>query len=160
MEKVETGRPQIGHLFFDARRLHRLRRRPGLLLAGRLRGRLLLARFEQRDIETEEFGLRLVEALHQILVNPVFEMEQLGTHRRKVELEDRRAVERRAGLEIECGATKAVYHAGAEEKGVAEHEGLPTARELDRIFAERVGEEIAGMPADDRILESGMLRSI
>jgi hypothetical protein len=87
-------------------------------------------------------------------------MEQLGAHRRKVEFEDRCAVERGAGLEIECGATKAVYHAGAEEKGVAEYKGLPAARELDRIFAERVGEEIAGMPADNRILESGVLRSV
>jgi hypothetical protein len=50
MKKVETGRPQIGHLFFDARRLHGLRRRRGLLLAGRLWGRLLLCRFKQREV--------------------------------------------------------------------------------------------------------------
>jgi hypothetical protein len=58
------------------------------------------------------------------------------------------------------GATKAVYHAGADEKGVAEDEGLPAARELDRIFAEGVGEEMAGMPADNRVFEGGVLRRV
>jgi len=87
-------------------------------------------------------------------------MEKLGAHRRQVELEDRCIVERGAGLEIERGATKAVYHAGADQKGVAEDEGLPAARELDRIFAEGVGEEIAGMPADNRVFERRVLRRV
>jgi hypothetical protein len=37
---------------------------------------------------------------------------------------------------------------------------LPTARDLDRIFAERVGEQIAGMPADDGIFEGSVLRRV
>src|SRR4029077_4418850 len=45
-------------------------------------------------------------------------------------------------------------------KRVAEHEGLPTARDLDRIFAERVGEQIAGMPADDGIFEGSARRRV
>jgi hypothetical protein len=136
--------------------LHGLRRLPSLLLAGRLWARLLFAWFEQRDIEAEEVGLRLVETLHQILVHPVFEMEQLGAHRRQVELEDRRIVERGARLEIERGATKAVYHTASDQKGIAEDEGLPAAR----VFTEAAGVEIAGMPADNRIFEGSVLRSV
>ena len=69
-------------------------------------------------------------------------------------------VERGTGLEIERGAAKTVDHAGTDQKRVAEHEGLPTARDLDRIFAERVGEQIAGMSADDGIFEGSVLRRV
>jgi len=70
------------------------------------------------------------------------------------------AVERGAGLEIERGATKAVDHAGTDQKRVAEHEGLPSTRELDRILAERIGEQVAGMPTDNCIFQSGVLRRV
>jgi hypothetical protein len=43
-------------------------------------------------------ALRLVEAPHQILVHPVFEIEKSGAHRLQVELEQRHTVERGAGL--------------------------------------------------------------
>jgi hypothetical protein len=65
-----------------------------------------------------------------------------------------------ARLGIKRGAAKAIYHAGANQKRVAEHKGLPAARELDRIFAESVGEEITGMLTDQGIFKRGVLRSV
>src|SRR5205814_337540 len=138
---------------FNPRRLDCQSRCGGLLFARPLRARLRLARLEQRDIETEELAFRLVEALHQILVHAVFEIEEPGPHWRQVELEEDRIVPRGAGLEIERGAAKPVCHAGADEKGIAEDKGLPTARDLDRILTERIGEEIARMPTNNSIFE-------
>src|SRR5262249_7871670 len=66
-------------------------------------------------------------------------------------------VERSAGLQIERGAAKPVCDAGADEEGVTEYEGLSASRKLDRIFDERTGEEIAGMPANNSIFEGSVL---
>src|SRR5205823_12666640 len=125
----------------------------GLLFTGLRWARLRHARLEQREIKTEKLAFGLVETPHQILVHPVFEIEKPGAHRRQIELEERHIIERGPGLEIERGAAKAVCHAGADQEGVTEYEGLPASRELDCVFTERVSEEVAGMPADNGIFE-------
>jgi len=145
---------------FYARRLDCLSRLGRWLFTRLWRARLRLSGSEQSDIETEELAFRLVKALHQILVHPVFEIENPGAHWFQVELEERDIVERGARPEVERGSAKAVCDAGADQERIAEHKGLPAARELDRILAKRIGKEAAGMPADNGIFEGRMLRRV
>ena len=63
-------------------------------------------------------------------------MEELNAQRRGVDLEDCRAVERGARLEADRGTGKAVGDATAEQKRVAEHEGLSAAGDFDGVFTQ------------------------